>query len=507
MRLPSLLELSGVAAALLLIRLSGQYGRMPALAILIIIILTRVVPFDRRLYVSILLVCCSLIFLLPPSPLPEEVHTGMRLSGQLLEDPRQVRSDLYLLHLRIDGITSGSGLVRQEGAFGACMLMAASDEALFWGDRVEVEVSGLGDDGLLFGRDLKMAGQPQVLLLQFRKIAIGALIRRYSELPYDVGALCRLLILGECGDPHLPLLEYMTLSGTRHLVALSGMHLMLIAFGLRLLVGRLLPGRAGSILTSVLLLCYIFLAGFSPSLVRAGILYLTGLGRRELPLRSRLFLTLVVHLLLFPDHVDSIGFLLSYAALYAIISSSLTQAALRVRGVLLKPAVSLLAASAAASIYTLAIQLSSFGRWSAGSVPASLVLTPLVMAYMVLSLVYPVLPFIEPVITGLHSLIEHIAVLFSRCPAVSCSLSLAIPVDVLFLLITAVRHLLLCGRISHNRREEQVYEHDISLRFTKRDTVVTGGAGPVDEQAVRPELPPLRGSPGADHRGHGPRSR
>ncbi len=113
--------------------------------------------------------------------------------------------------------------------------------------------------------------------------------------------------------------------GVSHLLAVSGLHVALLSQALlRLLVFIRMPRRAASAVTGGVVLFFMALTGFSPSVMRAGImclLLLAGmvLGREPDSLNSLGFAVLAITLFN-PYAVNDAGLLLSFAATFGLLS-------------------------------------------------------------------------------------------------------------------------------------------------------------------------------------------
>ncbi|NMA54731.1 MAG: DNA internalization-related competence protein ComEC/Rec2 [Firmicutes bacterium] len=147
--------------------------------------------------------------------------------------------------------------------------------------------------------------------------------RRFMQtatlLPSSEAALLKALVLGQRQSVDPETMNFFTASGIVHLMAVSGVHVGLVA-ALALKLARLLrlPFSGQGILTVLIILIYTALAGFTPSAVRAGIMFLLGLlglstgrPRNSLVALAAAALTL---LLVNPSNLFEVGFQLSFAA-------------------------------------------------------------------------------------------------------------------------------------------------------------------------------------------------
>jgi competence protein ComEC len=206
---------------------------------------------------------------------------------------------------------------------------------------------------------------------------VRAVIERgASNLPGDDGALFRGLVIGDDRDQPIEMIQRFRASGLSHLTAVSGQNVAFVLAAAGPLLVRLRPWWRWSV-TLGLILWFVSLTRFEPSIVRAGAmaaLSATGfvLGRERAP--ARLLCWAVVALLLIdPLLAWSIGFWLSVGAtagvvvLGPVLSNRLTAL-----GPLAAPVGVTLGAQAGVVVPALLV----FGRLPLVSVPANLLAVP-----------------------------------------------------------------------------------------------------------------------------------
>ena len=313
------------------------------------------------------------------------------------EGNRTVRATIAVDEVRVDG--------RWRGAAARVWAAMPLYPALWRGDRVElagyyrprdeIPVAGLRDALRRRGlhgefraftvRVVRAAGRDDVAS---RRVAVVGWVEEglRRHVPQPEAALVTGILLGDAGLLPSALRDDFNATGTAHVMALSGWNIALVA-GLCALLGRRL-GRerawywlAGS---AGVLWLYTFLVGGGPTIVRAaimGTLYLlaSAAGRRGDALPA-LVAAAVAMTALAPGTLLDIGFQLSCAATAGLIlcSGRVARALHRLPPVLAEG----VAATITAELFTLPLVLYHFGRLSTVTLPANLLIEPLVPLVM-----------------------------------------------------------------------------------------------------------------------------
>ncbi len=154
-------------------------------------------------------------------------------------------------------------------------------------------------------------------------------VRFYERLGFKGNALALLsaVSVGERRGFSADLREVYADAGVSHLLALSGLHLGIFYMVLSLLLAFVRGSRAlfvvRELLIVLLLWCFATVAGLSPSVVRAAVLFsLVGVGRclrRDGAALNSLSFAAVVMLVLSPRLLFDVGFQLSFASVAAIL--------------------------------------------------------------------------------------------------------------------------------------------------------------------------------------------
>lgn len=230
-----------------------------------------------------------------------------------------------------------------------------------------------------------------------------------SHFPHDVGAFMQALIYGERSDIEPTVLASYQKLGLIHLLAISGLHMTLLAGGCFYLFIRFGITRERA---TVILLCfiplYVVLSGAAPSVMRAAVMtscFLLFSSR----LRTLDALSVACLLLLLKDPymIFHLGFQLSFLVCFAlIICSSFIQ---NERSMIRQ----LFMTSFIAQIGALPILLYHFYEVSILSIPLNIIFVPL-YSFVILPLsflawfIHVFVPFVSPIITYvLTFVIEH----------------------------------------------------------------------------------------------------
>ena len=163
----------------------------------------------------------------------------------------------------------------------------------------------------------------RILSLQIRSVLQG---RLQSLLGEEIGALADAFLLGGSSS-HLSdsLIRDFRRSGVSHMMAVSGMHVVILIGSLELLLRKLLvPKRVRCVLLSILALFFLFLTGFSLSACRSVLMlfavYLHFLLGRENDTLTALFVSIVLILLIFPYSVADLGMWMSFLATMGLVT-------------------------------------------------------------------------------------------------------------------------------------------------------------------------------------------
>ena len=187
-------------------------------------------------------------------------------------------------------------------------------------------------------------------------------------------------------------------AGIAYVLALSGMHLAIIAAVIAFLLKKPLGLKAASITGAVIISLYCLFVGPMPSLIRSAIMYLLGviavlgaLPKKSIPILSLAFL---IQIIVMPSSGNTISFMLSYLALLGILITSRHVVCI-FRGLIPDFVLQPFAMSVGAFLATAAICSFFFGFIAPIGIIVSLVIIPLITIFMIGSMIWLVLDLLS----------------------------------------------------------------------------------------------------------------
>lgn len=276
-----------------------------------------------------------------------------------------------------------------------------------------------------------------------------AVTRRMRRAPEEISSLAEALLLGRRRDLGVLFQERFRRSGAMHILALSGMHLAILALLFQTILETVLSKGLSGIVTATVLLAYTWIVGPLPSLLRADLAYLLTLAMQfrnpGLNAFDRLVLVIPLAQVVCPGQVEEVGFILSLSSLSGIVLFSETWS--RIFSRWLPVVVSrALGASIGAFLVSAPLSLYYFGSvYPVGilaSAPLALLTTLFMWNLLLLLLLVPV-PVVGTLLIRLSELffrlLEGITVAASRVPGLRCGVSTeCVPATVLVVVGIAI---------------------------------------------------------------------
>ena len=201
-------------------------------------------------------------------------------------------------------------------------------------------------------------------------------------------------------------------NGVTHLFAVSGMHISFLVLAINTLLKKIkIKESKINIIIILFLLFYMFLIGFTASVVRASLLYIFLLFNKKLNLKlstiNVLYILFIILLLINPFYIYDLGFIYSFLTSFGLIlfSKKLTG----------NYFLSLLKVSFIAFIFSLPVTLYNFYEFNLLTILNNIIIVPLVSILLFpLTLFTFLLPFLEVLLNIGFKFLEIISVFISK---------------------------------------------------------------------------------------------
>lgn len=364
--------------------------------------------------------------------------------GTIATAPRLTRSDRLRFHLeaaQVAALTATKAWTPQRAIAGSVYvtLPKSKAEALYPGQRVVIRGSlyppkpatspggfdfqkHLQQEGIftgLTGQDVRLEGSqpdPPILWAIRRRIVRSQAV----QLGITEGHLVSAMVMGKSAvDVPYELQDEFRQAGLAHALAASGAQVSML-IGVILALTQRLSARWRSLLGALVLLGYIGLTGIEPSVLRAGVmggvvLLAMTIERQVKPIGSLLFAASLL-LLINPLWIWDLGFQLSFLATLGLLVTvpTLTQWLDWVPSAIAP----LIGVPIAAYLWTLPLQLFTFGIVSPYSILVNVVVSPLIAIISIGGMLSAVAALISPLAgSGLAWLLHYPTWLFIQAAA------------------------------------------------------------------------------------------
>jgi len=332
---------------------------------------------------------------------PEKQITG--IEGVLLEDPRIISGGKAVVSVSLRKCAVGSTLrANARGEISVFIAQENVEKLKHFGRGTVIFVEGTlrsSDRGnarqscSVSAKSLHIVNPPPPIEKMRTGIRLN-LIKRFSGKSW--GGLALALLLGIKDNLDTELAVMYRNAGLSYILALSGMHLAILAALITFLLKKPLGLKASAICGAAIILLYCFLVGSMPSLNRAAMMYILGvlavLGALPRKPLSILSLSFIIQIIVTPSAGNTISFILSYLALLGILLIGKPLSLLfagKAPDILLQP----LAVSCGAFLATAGVCGSVFGTLAPIGIITGLVMVPLTTVFMIGSIIWLVLDF------------------------------------------------------------------------------------------------------------------
>ena len=312
-----------------------------------------------------------------------------------------------------------------------CIFVTAPQSDLCCGDRVRSDGRVSGEIFISYSAELLERSR----LTEIRRVVLEWTRGRLR--PYgDAGELALRLLSGTGERGEFSLTDDALASGLSHILALSGMHLSIIAMLISPPLVIILGRRWGRAAVTVFLFIFSFLTGWRPSLARAFIFRLLSGICGELEISF--VLSFVILLALFPESAADLGAAYSFISLGGIflVSERIGRALRRIFPI--PPSLSSsLAASAGALLFTIPLTESISGSYQTGAVITSFPVSALITLFMALSIAVLIFPPLGIMLEYLYKAAESMFSIAALFPVSTGPMPYAVLIAVSAFLIIA----------------------------------------------------------------------
>lgn len=245
------------------------------------------------------------------------------------------------------------------------------------------------------------------------------------------GGLLLALLCGAREYTNLELSENFRKAGLSHILALSGMHLSMFSAVALFLGNKIGRKKLTFIIRIIALFCFLWFAGFSPSLTRAFIcsmlMILANIASVKDPdMILILCFSFILQTIMYPSDIKNYGFILSYAALLGILLTNKFFLRFYNRFIPIPLAASL-SSSTGAQIFTLPVSLKLFGSFSPIGIIATSIISPLITIFIysglvliIICLIIPPLADCSGILLNLqYTVIKYLVSFFAMAPRIT----------------------------------------------------------------------------------------
>ena len=328
----------------------------------------------------------------------------VHIEGRVVYDSSMTSNGNHMMKIMLSGCSSVLG--DHGSASGLVSVLGDQSEIISSGTLVRLE--GKFYDSLFIYERIQVVGRGR--LNAVREYLIPRLEMRLAS-GDEASSLSTMLLFGrlDFGESHIR--DLALGCGCSHILALSGMHLGIIASMCRRVFGDGWIGKAASFFLVAL---FVFIAGPRPSLVRAAISFALGL----IGIERRAFPVLVIQMILFPVSMVEVGCCYGYVAVFAIaylypfIEAALYQ--------FLGRPVRLFCATISVLVLSAPVQMVLNGSWHPAAVLASPLAASLAAASMAvgyLLLIFGQVPILMKANSLIFMAMEKLFVVFGAFPS------------------------------------------------------------------------------------------
>jgi len=329
--------------------------------------------------------------------IPENKITA--IEGVLLDDPRILSSGSAMVSVSLRACAGNGIKASSSGEVTVFFQQETAGKLKQFGRGTVVFAEGAlrsSDRGFsVSAKSLHILKRANAVERMRTNIRLG-LINRFEKEKW--GGLALALLLGIRDNLDNEFTAQYRNAGLSYILALSGMHLAIIAAIISFLLKKPLGLNACAVTGAVIITLYCLFVGPMPSLNRSALMYVLGvlavIGALPKKAMSVLSLSFLIQIIVTPAAGNTLSFILSYTALLGILITGKAFASFfadKVPGFILQP----LSLSVGAFLATAGICSFVFGSIAPMGIITGLAIVPLTTVFMIGSLIWLVLDFLS----------------------------------------------------------------------------------------------------------------
>jgi len=245
----------------------------------------------------------------------------------------------------------------------------------------------------------------------------------------NINSYMQAFILGDKDYINSDVYQNFRNNGVTHLFAVSGMHVSFLVLAISFLLKRFkIKDNVINIGIIIFLLFYMFLIGFSASVVRASLLFILIFINKSLHLNLNnlniLYLLFIFLLLINPFFIYDLGFVYSFLTSFGLILFST-----KIKGNYI---VKLFSVSLIATLFSLPVTLLNFYEFNLMTIFNNVIIVPIVSVVLFpLTIITFIMPFLEPILVIGFEVLEYISVLCNKL-----ALMIVVPkINIIFIIL------------------------------------------------------------------------
>ena len=288
---------------------------------------------------------------------PTECITS--IEGSVVYDSSFTKNGNHLMKIRMTGCTTSTG----DDGSASGIVSTVGEESQIISAGVSIRLYGRFSDGLFIYDDIQVLKRN--IMNDIRERLISRLQKRVLEEETDDPSLLSiLLLLGRADGGSMSIQEKARQCGCAHVLALSGMHLGILAGLCMTVFGK---GKVARVMAFLAVATFVFVAGPRASLIRAALSFFLFF----IPFKERSVAVFLLHIILFPMTMVEQGCCYGYLAIFAItaLSPYLNAVLFQYIG----RASSLVSASLSVLVFSVPVYMMNNGFWC----PAVIIASPI----------------------------------------------------------------------------------------------------------------------------------